>query len=143
MGQARVIGLFSVLTGGSAMTRSNSVFSLNRASERVSSAAAAVALTFLMLLAVDVRADSLQDNPPSVTVRFSELALADSANAATVYQKLHAAARRVCGLNRGADSLKEHLSQLECYQAAMDDAVRKVDRPTLTALHSIRSRNLG
>jgi UrcA family protein len=143
MGQARVIGLFSVLTGGSAMTRSNSAFSLNRASERVSSAAAAVALTFLMLLAVDVRADSLQDNPPSVTVRFSELALADSANAAKVYGKLRTAARKVCGLNRGAKSLQEHLGQLECFQAAMDDAVRKVDRPTLTALHSFHSRSLG
>lgn len=125
------------------MTRSNSAFSLNRASERVSSAAAAVALTFLMLLAVDVRADSLQDNPPSITVRFSELALADSANAATVYRKLSVAARKVCGLNRGAQSLHAHLVQLECYQAAMDDAVRKVDRPTLTDLHAFRTRNLG
>ena len=96
-----------------------------------------------MLLAVDVRADSAQENPSSVTVRFSELALADTPNAAKVYQKLRTAARKVCGLNRGAQSLQAHLAQLECFKGAMDDAVRKVDRPTLTALHSFRSRNLG
>ncbi len=125
------------------MNRSNSAFSLNRASERVSSAAAAAALTFLMLLAVDVRADSTQDIPASITVRYSELALADSANAATVYQKLRVAARKVCGMNRGARTLHEHLVQLECFEGAMDDAVRKVNRPTLTAVHEFRTRNLG
>lgn len=125
------------------MTRSNSAFSLNRASERVSSAAAAVALTFLTLLAVDTRADVPQDHPRSVTVRFSDLALADTANAATVYRKLRIAARKVCGMNRGAPTLSEHLAQEECYEAALADAVRKVDRPTLTALHATRAGRLG
>jgi UrcA family protein len=143
MGQARVIGLFSVLSGGSAMTRSNSAFSLHRASERVSSAAAAVALTFLTLLAVDARADIHETVPTSVTVRFSDLALADTANAATVYQKLRIAARKVCQVDRGALTLHVHIARQECFEAALADAVRKVDRPTLTALHEAHADKLG
>jgi UrcA family protein len=143
MGQARVIGLFSLFSGGSAMTRSNSAFSLHRASERVSSAAAALALTFLTLLAMDARADMQDDDPPSVTVRYSDLALADTANAATVYQKLRVAARKVCKVDRGALTLQVHIARQDCYQAALSEAVRKVDRPTLTALHALHAGNLG
>ena len=125
------------------MTRSNSASFLHRASERVSSAAAAVALTFLTLMAVDARADEPQGNPPSVTVRFSDLALADTANAATVYRKLRNAAGKVCGVDRGAQTLNAYIAQQECYEAALADAVRKIDRPTLTALHASKARQFG
>jgi UrcA family protein len=125
------------------MTRSSSAFFLHRASERVSSAAAALALTFLTLLAVDARADEPKGNPPSITVRFSDLALADTVNAATVYRKLRNAASKVCGLGRAAKSLHEHIAQQECYEEALANAVRKVDRPTLTALHAASGRRVG
>jgi UrcA family protein len=125
------------------MTRSNSVDFLHRTSERVSSAAAALALTFLTLLAVDARADAPSGNPPSITVRFSDLAMADTANASVVYRKLRNAAGKVCGLHRGAQSLQAHIAQQECYDAALADAVRQVDRPALTAVHDAYSRNLG
>jgi UrcA family protein len=125
------------------MTRSNNAHFLYRATERVSSAAAAVALTFLTLLAVDARADEPKGNPPSVTVRFSDLAMADTANAAKVYRKLRNAAAKVCGMNRGAESLQMQIAQRECFDAALADAVRKVDRPALTAVHDASSRKLG
>jgi UrcA family protein len=142
MSQARVIGFFSTY-GGSAMTRSNFAHLLHRAPERVSSAAAAIALTFLTLLAVDARADEPKGNPPSVTVRFSDLALADTPNAAKVYGKLRDAARKVCGVDRGAKSLETYIAQRECFDAALAEAVRKIDRPTLTALHDVTVRKLG
>lgn len=125
------------------MTRSHTTHFLHRASERVSSAAAAVALTFLTLLAVDARADEPKGNPPSVTVRFSDLAMADTANAAKVYRKLRHAAAQVCGLHRGAQSLQMRIAQDECFDAALADAVRQVDRPALTAVHDAAARNLG
>jgi hypothetical protein len=31
----------------------------------------------------------------------------------------------------------------ECYDEALADAVRKIDRPTLTALHMSNARNFG
>jgi UrcA family protein len=125
------------------MTRSNSVDFLHRASERVSSAAAALALTFLTLLAVDARADEPKGNPPSVFVSYSELAFDNKADAAKVYRKLRHAAARVCGVNRGAQSLEMHIAQRDCYDKALAEAVRRIDRPMLTALHTAGARNLG
>ena len=125
------------------MTRTHNGQFLHRASERVTSAAAAVALTFFMLVAVDARADEPQGNPPSVTVRFSDLAMADTANAAKVYRKLRHAANKVCGVNFGARSLHEHIRQQECVEQALTNAVREIDRPTLTALHASRARTVG
>jgi UrcA family protein len=124
------------------MTRLSSAFLLHRASERVSAAAAAVALTFLTLLSVDVRAEVPAD-PPSVRVAYSELSFDTNAGAAEVYRKLRSAARKVCGLNRGAVSLHEYLRQRDCFDAAVAHAVRQIDRPKLTALHDSSARTLG
>jgi UrcA family protein len=115
------------------MTSPDTTF-VHRASERVSAAAAAVALTFLMLLSVDVRADA-NHVPASVRVTYSELAFDTADGAAAVYTKLRTAARKVCGIARGAASLNEYLKQRECFDSALANAVRHIDRPKLTALH--------
>ena len=125
------------------MTRSKNEFVLHRASERVSAGAAAIALTFLTLLTVDARADEPTGNPPSVTVSYSDVAFGNTDGAAHVYRKLKNAARKVCGVSNGTKTLELHLAAQDCYEAALADAVRKVDRPTLTALHSSKTRNLG
>jgi len=72
MSQARVIGSISALTtGGSAMTRSNFVFVLHRASERVVASVGALALTTLMLMSVNTQAAAPTTSPnglkPGVT----------------------------------------------------------------------------
>lgn len=115
---------------------------VHRASERVSAAAAAVALTFLMLLSVDVRAET-NTTPPSVRVTYSELAFDTADGAAAVYSRLRAAARKVCGIAQGAASLNEYLKQRECFDAALANAVRQIDRPKLTALHHAVLSNHG
>ena len=125
------------------MTRSSSDFLLHRASERVSAGAAAVALTFLTLLTVDARATEPTGNPPSVTVSYSDVAFGNTAGAADVYRKLKVAARRVCGLNNYSKDLDVMVTARECYDEALADAVRKIDRPTLTALHTSNVRNFG
>ncbi len=122
------------------MTTPDTTF-VHRASERVSAAAAAVALTFLMLLSVDVRAENT--TPPSVRVTYSELAFDSADGAAAVYSKLRAAARKVCGIAQGAASLNEYLKQRECFDAALANAVRQIDRPKLTALHHAVLSNHG
>lgn len=125
------------------MTRSNSEFVLHRASERVSAGAAAIALTFLTLLTVDARADEARHTPPSISVSYSDVSFATTQGAANVYGKLKAAARQVCGVNDGAKDVAVVLAAHQCYEEALAEAVRKIDRPTLTALHTSTNRNLG
>ena len=125
------------------MTRSNTEFLLHRASERVSAGAAALAVTFLTLLTVDTRASESVDVPSSVSVRYSDVAFGNTAGAANVYRKLKAAARQVCGVNHGSKTLDLMVAARECYEQALAEAVLKIDRPTLTALHTANVRNLG
>jgi UrcA family protein len=142
MSLARVIDV-SPYNGGSVMTRSNDVSVLHRASERVSAGAAAIALTCLTLLTVDARATESAGNPPSITVSYSDVAFGNSAGAANVYRKLKVAARKVCGLDNGSRSLELRVAARDCFEDALADAVRKIDRPALTAVHASNTRTLG
>jgi UrcA family protein len=128
------------------MTRSN--FALPRASERVSAGAAAIALTLLTLMSVDAlagdaRTTEAKGNPPSVTVSYSDVSFGNSADAATVYRQLKNAARKVCGVDNGSRSLEMRIAARDCFDDALADAVRKIDRPTLTALHASTTRDFG
>ena len=125
------------------MTRSNTDFVLHRASERVSAGAAALALTFLTLLTVDARAEVPKGNPPSVTVSYSDVAFGNTEGAAQVYRKLKNAARQVCGVTSSGQTLEMRVSARDCFDEALAEAVRKIDRPTLSALHAANTRNLG
>lgn len=123
------------------MTRTNGTV-LHRASERVSAGAAAIALTFLTLLTVDARADESKA-PRSVAVSYSDVSFATAKGAAQVYGKLKAAARKVCGVEDGVKDVALVLAARECYAEALADAVRRIDRPTLTAVHSANSHKFG
>jgi hypothetical protein len=69
MSQVRVIGLFSApITGGSAMTRSNSVFMLRRAYEHLVAGVGALALTALVLISVETHAATQRLVTPSVSI---------------------------------------------------------------------------
>jgi UrcA family protein len=68
----------------------------------------------------------------SVTVNYRDLNLATIQGATTLYQRLTLAARSVCdGPETGVHAYQEWKS---CYQAAMADAVAKVNSPLLTTL---------
>jgi UrcA family protein len=143
MSLARVIGSFSApFTGGSAMTRSTGIFVLHRALERVSAGAAAIALTFFALVSVDARAADTQP-PASVRVVYSELAFDTPAGAAEVYVKLKHAARKVCDIYTGARTLQTQITVNKCIDAAVANAVLKIDRARLSALHASDASNLG
>ena len=77
------------------MTRPNSALVLRRASERLTAGAAALALTCLTLLTVDVRASEPEPVPAKVLVHYSDTAFDSVEGAASVYRKLRTAARRV------------------------------------------------
>jgi UrcA family protein len=124
------------------MTRSNDESVLHRASERVSAGAAAIALTFLTLLTVDARADDARPTA-SISVSYSDVSFATAKGAADVYRKLKVAARQVCGVNNGTKDIAVIIAANDCAREALADAVRKIDRPTLTAVHSSHANSVG
>ena len=70
------------------MTRPNSASVLRRTSEHLTAGAAAIAVTFLMLLTVEVRAAETTANPPRISVSYQDTAFATEEGTANVYRKL-------------------------------------------------------
>jgi UrcA family protein len=126
------------------MTRPNSALVLRRASERLSAGAAALAITFLTLLTVDVRANEPEPAPAKVLVHYSATSFDTAEGTADVYRRLKTAARSVCGLNNGSHlTLDQGIAARECFATALADAVRRIDSPKLTSVHGKNSRSLG
>ena len=75
-------------------------------------------------------ADTAIDAAPQVKVRFADLDLDRVEGAAALYDRLHAAAQRVCG------PLANDLAHLSRYKACITDTVSvvvaQIDKPTLT-----------
>jgi UrcA family protein len=63
--------------------------------------------------------------------------------AENVYRKLRKAARRVCGIDGGFLNLNEKTLAKKCVDDTLASAVRKLDRPTLTALHDGAKGKVG
>jgi UrcA family protein len=125
------------------MTRLNSAF-VQRTSEHLTAGAAAIAVTFLMLLTVEVRAAETTVDPPRISVAYQDTAFATEEGTANVYRKLKMAARKVCGLAPGnALSLIQRTQAKECVDAALADAVQRINRPMLTSVHESSTRDLG
>lgn len=71
----------------------------------------------------------------SVKVSFADLNIGTPQGAAVLYSRIKRAARTVCGIDTATvEELKYHAFQ-PCYQAAIAEAVTKVNSPMLTALH--------
>ncbi|MBI1733384.1 MAG: UrcA family protein [Gammaproteobacteria bacterium] len=95
----------------------------------------APALLFCSLVAGQALADP-SDIPPTVTVSFADLDLSKPEGAATLYGRLHQAAKQVCGTQ--GRRLDEIVQWKACYASAIGEAVKMVDQPSLTAHHQAR-----
>jgi len=71
----------------------------------------------------------------SVRVSFADLDLSREEGRQTLYQRLRGAADRVCEkpVSKAAREIREHR---ECYEDAMDKALREVGSRKLASLHS-------
>jgi UrcA family protein len=118
------------------MTRTQISRATRRLPQRLSAALAALAMTGLMLVTVNARADEAFGEFNQITVRYSSDDLASESQAAGVYAKLKRAAHQVCRRQGIRMTLDEHARYRECYQGALADAVRTVDKPALSALHA-------
>ena len=75
------------------------------------------------------------------TVSFADLDLSKSAGAQTLYMRIKAAARHVCGPMDNYTYLAPQKQFRKCYEKAVADAVAQIDRPSLTALHTEQTRS--
>ena len=82
------------------------------------------------------------DTPPLVQtnsqqVAFDDLNLASESGARTLLVRIEKAARAACGpFTRSALLPREQAHHRKCVAEAVDAAVKRVDLPTLTALHT-------
>ena len=75
-----------------------------------------------------------------VTVHYGDLDLASREGAAVLYQRLHKAARTVCGASEVYErrDLRRVYAHRECYERVLSATVQKVNDPILAALHRAR-----
>lgn len=92
-----------------------------------------VALTSLACLLGAAAASADPDiGKRSVTVNYRDLDLSTIAGATALYQRLRGAAHQVC--DGPATGLAEYQDWRNCYEAAMADAVAKINSPRLSTL---------
>ena len=84
-----------------------------------------------VLVAFNARAG---DRGPSETVKFADLNLGSQAGVEALYQRIHAAAWRVCRQPAG-----EEAAARSCEKRAESDAIGKVNAPLLTAFYQQKS----
>jgi UrcA family protein len=91
------------------------------------------ALTLSALQATALSATRAEDDPPTQRVNYADLDISKPAGAKVLYSRIVAAARRVCELHGYKDLTTMHWVQV-CTDHAIDNAVRDVDSPALSAL---------
>jgi UrcA family protein len=77
---------------------------------------------------------------PTMTVSFAELDITKPRGLEVLYSRIEHAAKIVCGVDYMPKSLARNRHATACYKTAIDDAVRQINRPTLTALHRAKTR---
>jgi UrcA family protein len=105
----------------------------------------AIAVAAFAFAAASAQAETQQsiELAPSVSVQYAAEDLETDKGAENVYRKLRKAARRVCGIDGGFLNLSEKTIAKQCVEDTLASAVRKIDRPMLTALHDSNGRKVG
>jgi len=105
----------------------------------------ATAIAAIVFAAANAQAETPQsiELAPQVSVQFAAEDLETDKGAENVYRKLRKAARRVCGIDGGFLNLSEKTLAKKCVDDTLASAVRKIDRPQLTALHDSSSRKVS
>jgi UrcA family protein len=106
--------------------------------------AAAVALT--AALSWPAHADRINGavtvtSAPTMTVSFAELDITKPQGLEVLYNRIENAAKLVCNFDVSPQQLARTRQARACYKTAVDDAVRQINRPTLTALHRVKTRS--
>jgi UrcA family protein len=106
-------------------------------------------LTSVLLAGASAAAADPAQSPPqwatSLTVRFRDLNLSTPEGNRALYGRIRSAATMVCGPSSISVWYgSQYWVWKECYDATMDSAIRKLNLPALTDLHSsIKQRARG
>ena len=79
-------------------------------------------------------------DPRSLIVKYEELDLTSSQGAAALYARLRSASKTVCAPLQGRE-LRQHTAFQDCYKQALSNAVVRVNRESVTALHQRATHN--
>jgi UrcA family protein len=82
----------------------------------------------------------LYPDGPSKIVRFADLDLANPHDVEVLYRRIRSAAHLVCIDSSASWDGSRNRNWTECFNGTMEDAVRRVNRPMLTALHQQRTK---
>jgi UrcA family protein len=85
------------------------------------------------LCALSVSAQAADPDVPTKTVRFTDLNIQTPEGAKVLYNRIRVAAREVCEISVGSDPILIGATR-GCIDTAIDNAVKKVNAPYLTAL---------
>ena len=105
----------------------------------------AIAIAAFAFTAANAQAETQEtiELAPSVSVQYAAGELDTDKGAENVYRKLRKAARRVCGIDGGFLNLSEKTLAKKCVDDTLANAVKKIDRPMLTAQHDGSSRKVS
>ena len=113
---------------------------MNSVSRRISLTSSAFLAGALLLATGTAGAADRTATSADIAVRFSDTQLNSEADAEQLYKKLRSAARAVCDDNAGGHRTLEVRTRAEkCVNQVLADAVRKIDKPLLTALHESKT----
>ena len=77
----------------------------------------------------------------SITVSYRELDITKPWGLEVLYSRIQHAAKNVCGFDHSLKELSRTVMANKCYRTAVDDAVRQINRPTLTAYHRAKVKS--
>ena len=80
------------------------------------------------------------EGSPKIVVNYDELDISNPQGLELLYTRIANAAMSVCGYDRLHKELSRQRRPAACYQSAVDDAIRQVNQPQLTALHRTKSK---
>jgi UrcA family protein len=111
--------------------------SINSKSKRLTRAGLAAFAVCTSLIAYSA---SAEPKVKTQAVSYADLDLSKPAGAQTLYKRIKAAARHVCGPVDQYTFVTPPATFRACFDKAVADAVSQVDRPSLTALHREETR---
>jgi UrcA family protein len=97
---------------------------------------------FVLCTSLVAYSASAEPKAKSQAVSYADLDLSKPAGAQTLYKRIKAAARNVCGPVDQYTFQTPSKTFRACFDKAVADAVAQVDRPSLTALHREETRTV-
>ena len=77
---------------------------------------------------------------PKIVVHYDDLDITHKQGLEMLYSRIQYAAMDVCDYDRLHKELSRQRRPAACYRAAVDDAIKQVNQPMLTALHREKSK---